>query len=126
MDCKSEVAYGKTLKQLLVSQQHQQSSSSIGKNSSFASVPVLTERQFRNRIATIALDVVSFHYVSERESQLLYTLLDSGVAAIAPSVNDLFSMWPKGNLSVLGDYARALKDTEEARVLHKFLSTVLV
>jgi hypothetical protein len=118
VDCKELLALGMKFKTLPLSQQQEE----------------VTVRDLRNRLATVAKDVVSFHYVSEAESRLLYALLDKVRIAhlgpdcdkSVPSAKEIYRLWPRGNITVVGDYAQALKSAKEADVLRRFLNEVHV
>lgn len=62
-------------------------------------------------------DMVSFHYVSEMESLLLYRILSNKIKI---NIDELKSMWPKNNTEV-GHYSRKIKTDEEANNVFNFL-----
>jgi hypothetical protein len=74
----------------------------------------------RKTLGDIAKNVVSFHYISEAESRLLFQML-SGV--VRPSTESaLVAMWPRGR--AVGDYARPLKSLKEAKMLLEQINNI--
>ena len=70
-----------------------------------------------NGLDILDREVISFHYVSEFESQLLYKVLTK---KFTPSVHELEQIWPKENRDV-GPYAHRLTNYEDAKLLHEYL-----
>jgi hypothetical protein len=78
----------------------------------------------------IAPDLISFHYISERESTLLYNILHANEKEQStrtgrehgPSMSpdELYDAWPRGN-SEVGHYSRPMRDKDEAATLHRAL-----
>jgi len=82
--------------------------------------PGSLERQHdkRQRPLSVATDVVSFHYVSQKESILLYQLISR---KLAPTPEELFEVWPKTDKET-GHYSRKMRTIEEARALLVFVN----
>ena len=72
-------------------------------------------------------EIVSFHYVNQMESVLLYNLLggESEVPLSEVSFRDIRRMWPSTN-SEAGPYSRRLISDEEAIKLVTFLKSIRV
>lgn len=89
----------------------------------------------------LAVAPISFHYVSQAESHLLYSiLLNSSTAttttgttsskwasagAAVRSGKELLAAWPSTDSSV-GHYSRKLKMIDEADLLFKYLTTLTI
>lgn len=90
-------------------------SSRVAKNQS-----VYTKHSFKY----ISGDVISFHYISEKESTLLYKFFTSKELNWTPK--SLSNMWPHGE--DVGDYSRPLKSLAEAKslldALHRINNTL--
>lgn len=82
----------------------------------------------REALGSIAKHVVSFHYISESESTLLFRILSGQArrraAAEEPagSKEQLLQAWPRG--AAVGDYARPLKSLQEAANLLSYLNSI--
>lgn len=68
-------------------------------------------------LGAISEHVISFHYISEAESTLLFKLLSAWAMGLSsPSTaTELIGMWPRNR--DVGDYARPLKSLAEAKIL---------
>lgn len=84
-------------------------------------------------MTTIAKDVISFHYVSQVESALLYRLLSDSTAISSQSMprrevissERLLQLWPSNQQDV-GHYSSKLKSLDEAAKLRSFFQNVAV
>jgi hypothetical protein len=67
-------------------------------------------------------DMVSFHYVSQIESLLLYQILSNKINI---NLDEMKSLWPTNNTDV-GHYSRKIKTDKEAWNLYNFLMEKIV
>lgn len=100
---------------------------------------------FRNDQSLLTYPIISFHYISENEANLLYTFyeINSLIKELSMNIinknncidnnkiinkyysrnltlNILYNKWPKSNNNV-GDYSRILNHPSELFLLHKYL-----
>lgn len=69
----------------------------------------------------VARDVVSFHYISQKESELLYKVLSKQI--LIESWEELQEAWPKAGTTEVGVYSRArFHDNSEIKRLHEFVT----
>jgi hypothetical protein len=77
----------------------------------------------------IARDVISFHYVSEKESDLLFKLLTHQVIPEIElskiNAEDLLKWWPSTSKE-FGHYSRKLSGIKEAEIVLKFISEIMI
>jgi len=71
----------------------------------------------------VAQDVISFHYVSQKESILLYQLLSRRLVVTTPQ--QLIDLWPTSDKDV-GHYSRRIKNQLEATALINFVNRTIV
>lgn len=72
----------------------------------------------------MARDVISFHYISQKESELLYNIISNNT--MLKSWQELKEIWPKPGSSDVGPYARArFRDDQEVVRLFEFLTTYI-
>lgn len=72
----------------------------------------------------IAPDVISFHYISQIESQLLHQLLTTNCTNGTLDANDVKLRWPSTS-EHLGHYSRRIRDESEAALIHSVICSHL-
>ena len=76
----------------------------------------------KNMLGFIPTSVISFHYVSESETIILFSLLSNKSKQF--SEQELWKLWPRG--AKVGDYARPLKSQLEAETLLQGIKAIEV
>jgi len=67
-------------------------------------------------------EVISFHYVSQHESNLMHQILSKRIALKSPE--HLLSLWPSTDADV-GHYSRKIKNINEAKLIFEYITSVV-
>ena len=69
-----------------------------------------------------AEELVSFHYVSQHESNLMYQIISKKITLKSP--DHLLSIWPSTDTDI-GHYSRKIKNVDEAKVLFHYITSIV-